>query len=114
MEVDTRAFHERVHDEQGRVPEVHNPPVVNGYAYKGYHETIPNSDGGHHKEIAQGPRRILGLSVGIFWAIIALIVVVLAGAIGAGVGVGISHKKDTNSAPVSTTYEPLTIMRRQC
>ena len=40
------------------------------------------------------PRTILGLSVGIFWAIVVLLCVIFAGGIGGGVGAGLAAMKN--------------------
>ena len=42
-------------------------------------------------------RRILGLSVGIFWAIIVLLLCIVAAGIGGGVGAGLASKKSSCS-----------------
>lgn len=39
-------------------------------------------------------RRILGLSVGMFWAMIVLLFCILAGGIGGGIGAGLAFRKD--------------------
>lgn len=50
-----------------------------------------------------GQRKILGLSVGVFWAIIVVCALVIGGGVGGGVGAGLAGKKDcaTSSEYVS-------------
>ena len=40
-------------------------------------------------------RKILGLSVGVFWAVVVVLFLVLAGGIGGGVGAGLASQKKT-------------------
>lgn len=45
----------------------------------------------------KGERRILGLSVGMFWGIVVLLCVSLAGGIGGGVGAGLASQESACS-----------------
>ncbi|KAI1378994.1 hypothetical protein F4677DRAFT_355128 [Hypoxylon crocopeplum] len=52
-------------------------------------------------------RRILGLTVPLFWALIVIIVVILAGAIGGGIGGGLKAQQKSNvDASSDTTSSP--------
>jgi len=45
----------------------------------------------------KGRRRILGLSVPIFWTVVVLLAVLLAGAIGGGIGGGLATRNSSNA-----------------
>lgn len=53
----------------------------------------------------EGHRRILGLKVPVFWGLLVALVIVVAGAIGGGVGAGLAtqgHDRDNAAAPTAT------------
>lgn len=67
------------------------------------HVYVPYPGASSHQNLDNSSRRVLGLSIGMFWLVIAVIVVVLAGGIGGGVAGGLAAQK--NSWYVKS-YEP--------
>ena len=62
-------------------------------------QSIPFSEASPpNKQKKELERRILGLTVPIFWSVAAVLVLLLAGGIGAGVGVGLSSQTSKPSS----------------
>ncbi|KAI8632853.1 hypothetical protein F5Y19DRAFT_472028 [Xylariaceae sp. FL1651] len=78
-----------------------NPLYVAGEERKGGPE---NASGEPAVEtVKKDRRRILGLTIPIFWTLIVVLVVILAAAIGGGVGGGLSAQQKSSSKPASSS-----------
>lgn len=65
------------------------------------------AESGDRGKDTSATRKILGLSVGVFWAVVALLFCILAAGIGGGIGAGLASRKrscstDSGGTPTST------------
>lgn len=96
------------------------PPVTHGAT----HPALPKEYPTHPVEFGEGPqtpartesqvfgsarRRILGLSVPVFWALVVTLIVVLAAGIGGGVGGGLSAQRKSASGSDASRFVTVTI-----
>lgn len=92
-------------------PPVTHHPVIHAAPPKEYpvnhidFEEEPQTPARTESQVAgSARRRILGLSVPVFWALIVTLVVVLAAGIGGGVGGGLSAQRKSASGPEASRF----------
>lgn len=77
-----------------------NQPGLEVDSRPAYSERDPALGGTYaegEKHDGQGGRKILGLSVGVFWAIVIACALAIGGGVGGGVGAGLAAKKSCES-----------------
>ena len=68
------------------------------HSQQGKYEQHDPRYGGNAYQPEQQQRKILGLSIGVFWAAVVVLILVLAGGIGGGVGAGLAAQKKSCDA----------------